>query len=182
MIKWMKHPVWFVLFIALLLFNIAAVTYISNIFKAPDDVKIEKFNLPSEDSIILSESTIKSFIDLNNDNTKIYFKKHHIWIKSQSEFMSLDVDTIIKTTPEVIAPGVVALNIEKIDIGKLPLSKKKTLSIVDKYGDLPNEVSLDAPNKRFIYNLGELEVGKNKLLLKKIDKQHRWHFNIELKE
>lgn len=62
---------------------------------------------------------------MDDKNTKIKLKDHFIWIDAKSKFMTLDVQTKIKTTPKVIAPGVLALNIERIDIGRLPLSKQK---------------------------------------------------------
>ncbi|MFC6291457.1 DUF2140 family protein [Macrococcus epidermidis] len=183
MTKAIKHPVWFILFILLLCINIYSIFWARQIFSEPFQIKaIPSFEMGSKDQMILSEKTIKHFITMDDKNTKIKLKDHFIWIDAKSKFMTLDVQTKIKTTPKVIAPGVLALNIERIDIGRLPLSKQKALRIVDKYGDLPKEVTLDEENKRFIYTLGIQEVGDTKILLKKIDNEKAWHFDLKIKE
>ncbi|RAI82593.1 DUF2140 family protein [Macrococcoides goetzii] len=183
MIKAIKHPVWFILFILLLCINIYSIFWARQIFSEPLQMKtLPTFEMDSKDTMILSEKTIKHFITMDDKNTKIKFKDHFIWIDAKSKFMTLDVQTKIKTTPKVIAPGVLALNIERIDIGRLPLSKQKALRIVDKYGNLPKEVTLDEENKRFIYTLGIQEIGDTKILLKKIDDEKAWHFDLKIKE
>ncbi|WP_240837832.1 DUF2140 family protein [Macrococcoides goetzii] len=183
MIKLIKHPIWFILFILLLFINLYSFFWARQIFSEPIQLKsLPSIEMDSKDKMILSEDTIKHFITLDDKNTKIKFKDHFIWIDAKSEFMTFDVHTKIKTTPEVIAPGMLALNIERIDIGQLPLSKQKALRIVDKYGDLPDEVTLDEENNRFIYTLGIQEIGDTKILLKKIDDEKAWHFDLKLKE
>ncbi|WP_414049661.1 DUF2140 family protein [Macrococcus animalis] len=183
MTRFIKHPIWFVLFILLLLFNLYVIFWAKQLFSEQAEIKsLAAFELSSDDKMILSEETIKKFIVLNDKNTKIKFKDHKIRIESKSKFMTLDVHTKIKTQPKVISPGVIALNIENVNIGNLPLSEKQALSIVDKYGELPSKVRLDEENKRFIYTLGIQEVGDTKILLEKIDENHKWHFDLKLKE
>lgn len=183
MTKVIKHPVWFILFIILLCINIYSIFWAKQIFSEPLQLKaLPTFEMNSKDTMILSEDTIKKFITIDDQNTKIIYKDHFIWVDAKSKFLTLDVHTKIKTTPEVISPGVLALNIENIDIGRLPLSKQKALSIVDKYGELPTEVILDEENKRFIYTLGIQKVGDTKVLLKKIDDDKAWHFDLKLEE
>lgn len=183
MTKIIKHPIWFILFILLLIFNIYVIFWAKQIFSDQAEIRsLSQFEVHSDDKMILSEATIKNFIVLDDKNTKIKFKDHNIWIESKSKFMSFDVHTKIKTQPEVISPGVIALNIDEVDIGSLPLSKKQALSIVNQYGNLPSTVRLDEENKRFIYTLGIQEVGDTKILLRKIDATHQWHFDLKLKE
>lgn len=183
MIKGIKNPVWFILFILLLCINLYSIFWAKQIFSEPIRLKsLPSIEMHSKDKMILSEDTIKHFITVDDKNTKIKFKDHFIWIDAKSKFMTFDVHTKIKTNPQVIAPGILALNIERIDIGRLPLSKQKALRIVDKYGELPTEVILDEENKRFIYTLGIQEVGDTKILLKKIDDDKAWHFDLKLKE
>lgn len=183
MIKWLRHPIWFVLLLLLIIANICTILWIKqSLAEVPSAPQIEKFDVKSDDEMILSEDTIKQFISIDDKDTKIKFKDHTIWIDSTSQFLNFDVLTKIKTHPTVISPGVIALNIENVDIGKLPLSKEKALRIVKKYGNLPPSVTLDEENKRFIYTLGIQQVGDTKILLKKIDSENKWHFDLELKE
>ncbi|MCE4957021.1 DUF2140 family protein [Macrococcoides caseolyticum] len=185
MIKLIKNPIWFVLFIILLIVNIGAFIKGYQILSLqPDDetIKINQYHIETSDQLILSEQTIEKMFDLNEDAIQIDMKQHAIYITSKSKFMKLDVITKIKTTPEVIAPGVIALNIKAIDIGKLPISDQHALEIIQKFGQLPDSIELQIKRNRFIYDLGVQKSGGNTLLLQSIDKAYRWHFKIKLKE
>ncbi|WP_414056157.1 DUF2140 family protein [Macrococcus equi] len=183
MIKIVRSPVWLCLFVLLLFLNLVFLVGFLNLMSVPPStVKASSSTLNTNDEMILSEKTIKNYMVTLDKQTNIHFKNHFILIDSKSKFMNIDINTEIKTLPEVIAPGVLALNIKDVNIGDLPISKKKSLRIINKYGDLPQQVKLDEQNNRFIYEIGIMKINNSKLLLTKIDKHNRWHFKLKIKE
>ncbi|MCU7556711.1 DUF2140 family protein [Macrococcus capreoli] len=179
-----KHPIWAILFLILCIANICCLFWlIESLNGQPKHQPSadQTFRLKSNDTLILSEATVKKHIDTKNKDTAILFNNYYIWIKSSSKFMNFDVESTIKTKPVVISPGVLSLEIKSVDIGNLPISKKQALRLVQRYGALPQAVKLDEENERFIYTVGIQKFGDTELLLTKIE-NHQWYFDVKMKE
>nr|WP_289709699.1 DUF2140 family protein [Macrococcus canis] len=183
MIRIIRSPFWFVLSLLLATFIIAALVIFNN--RLTNEIafkpEIKSYHLTSEDTLILSEATVSNYLPHDRD-TEIYFKSNKILIHSKSKFLNQDVHASFTTTPEVYKDGVLKLKIDKVTIGKLPFSKQKLLDIVSEFGNLPEGVSLNVNQSAFYYNLGIIEHGETKLLLKEINSSDEWVFDIKIKE
>ncbi len=179
-----KFNLWMILFAGLLLFNIITGLWLNQLLtETPESFQVEEERpLESSNTVTLKPEIINHFIQQQNTTTtQQILSSNQLKIIQNSEFLGQPVKTNILTTPVVIGHNKLRLDIDKVKVAKLPLSKKQTLNVIKQFGDLPDNVSLDVKNECFYYEMPPIEFQAASLELTHIN-QAGWHFNITIKE
>lgn len=172
---------WFYLFIVLLAAVVLSLLTV-NQWLTPTDVKqpeTEKMT-KTKSQLVLSPEVVNRFIQQDNTKSmKLKLSDRYIHIHQRSKFLGKAIDTNILTTPVVIGHNKLQLNIEDVSVAGLPLSKKRTLSLIQHFGDLPENVVLDVDKSCFYYKMESINMAGTTLELNAVDSSG-WHFDIDL--
>ncbi|TDM13256.1 DUF2140 family protein [Macrococcus lamae] len=175
---------WTALFGLLLIVNIIAVMTILNVLtEEPKSIEVKNQHpAQSENTLTLKPEVVNHYLKQENTETmKLTLSDQQLLIEQESEVIGQKIKTNVLTTPVVIGHNKLRLNIKEVKVAGLPLSKKRTLNIIKRFGTLPNNVELDVRNECFYYDMEPIKLDGTALDLTHID-QTGWHFNIIIEE